>query len=515
MPAGLMINNSTPDSLQNKLSFDSLIPSLFLLSFAFYSLSGFDTALVDDASVLMFVGQGLAQGLVPYQDSFVIKGPLSSFLVAFGIKIGEWSGMPEIQSARLMFSLFASFSATSVYVLGRDMFRCRWVGLLSFLTLLSFFAYLHYISAGPRAKIPIVLFESLCLLNILHRRWFWVGLFSSLALLTWQPTGLFCIAGLIFAFFSEQDRKKGLKSVVKLLYGSFLPILLFLSYFFLKDALKSFLDGFLLIHVSGVNNRAAISFQGLERFFIKHLGSNGFVAVAYVFSFIYFSTRQWARYKGRETIETFWQDPYSPLFVTLLAFTCWTLVDYQGIPDSFPFLPHLSISFALLVRQVVNFIEKYLHLWPNIDSFKVLMVMSVAGLALFGSYPALQKNLREIQRKLTLNEQMEYDHNFIQHYGKDLRVMCMGKKMAPCIFFRIHSPNRYHFIDSGIDLYMEQMEPGGFDGWFKRIREYDPQIVFFTKASGKRMKIFKSWLSNNFKRVPGKPRGTIYLKRIK
>ena len=157
---------------QSKLNFDKMIPFLFFASLCFYSLQGFNSALIDDSSVVYFAGKGIVEGLVPYHDIFLIKGPFHFFLSAFGIRIGEWTGMPEIQSARLLFALFAALSAVAIYTLSRDMTRCRWVGFLAFLTLLSYYTFAYHISTGPRPKIPIVLFESLYLLNILHRRWF-------------------------------------------------------------------------------------------------------------------------------------------------------------------------------------------------------------------------------------------------------------------------------------------------------------------------------------------------------
>ncbi len=488
--------------LRHRLSFDEFVPPLILLSFIFYSFPGFGTRLVDDAAILFYTGQGLLHGHTPYLDSFIIKGPVASFLVAAGIRTGKLLRLPEIHSARMTFCLFASFSAAATYVLGRDMFRSKWIGFLAFLTFLTYSMYFYYITVGPRTKIPLLLFECLCLLNILHRRWFWAGFFASLSATTWQPMGILCLTGLLFAFFSAADVETGIKSLCRTLVGISLPLLFFVGYFFVNDALKSFLDGFLLIHVSGVNNRGDISLYGFKKL-LWHLKANGFLAVAYGFAFVFFLAGRWAKYKGQNSAKGFWKDPYSPLFFTLLALSLWTVVEYIYC-YSFPFLPLLSVTFAVLVHGVAEYAGKRLKNWRGLDVKAGLLVLSVAVLILFGCLPAVQKIRAQVRKRLTLSAQKEYFRTIVPDSDPPPRVLCVGKMVGPCVLLGIRPPNRYTFVDSGIDLYMERMEAGGFDGWFDRIRRYDPQIVFFAQAQGKKLDEFKRWLSSDFVNLPDK-----------
>ena len=498
---------------QSKLNFDKMVPFLFFASLCFYSLQGFNSALIDDSSVVYFAGKGIVEGLVPYHDIFLIKGPFHFFLSAFGIRIGESTGMPEIQSARLLFALFAALSAVAIYTLSRDMTRCRWVGFLAFLTLLSYYTFAYHISTGPRPKIPIVLFESLCLLNILHRRWFWVGIYSSLSALTWQPMGIFCLTSLLFAIFSSEISYERIKAFFQVSIGILIPLLFFICFFFTKNVLRSFLDGFLYIHISGVNNRTAVSIQGFLRFFFKHLGSNILFQFSYIYIFVHFFLRKILIEYIYKRYYSFWQDSFTPIFLTTIGLTLWSIVDYQGPPDSFAFLPHLSVALSIFIYEMVKFVKYRLTLINGDIYSKYIYIFASLLLIIFGCYPVYKKANISINNRVSLDEQKRYNLEILKTYGNKIRIICAGKMMAPCIFTKLHSHNRYPFIDSGIDLYMEQMEHGGFEGWLKRIQRYDPHIVFFEKAGGKKTYKFKDWLKNSYSRIPGKPRGSIYIKK--
>jgi len=59
------------------------------------------------------------------------------------------------------------------------------------MTILSFSEFTFDAMTGPRPKVLLVMLVLLSLLTTCHHRWFWAGLFGSLAAMTWQPTAVY------------------------------------------------------------------------------------------------------------------------------------------------------------------------------------------------------------------------------------------------------------------------------------------------------------------------------------
>ena len=91
-----------------------------------------------------------------------------------------------------------------------------------------------------------------------------------------------------FTIFSSEISYERIKAFFQVSIGILIPLLFFICFFFTKNALRSFLDGFLYIHISGVNNRTAVSIQVFLRFFFKHLGSNILFQFSYIYIFVHF-----------------------------------------------------------------------------------------------------------------------------------------------------------------------------------------------------------------------------------
>jgi hypothetical protein len=65
--------------------------------------------------------------------------------------------------------------------------------------------------------------------------------------------------------------------------------------------------------------------------------------------------------------------------------------------------------------------------------------------------------------------------------------------------------SRHFFLDRDKDVYMDRVEPGGFYGWFERLKAERPKIV----ALGRLRKVrhrndFKEWVSRDYEVRLGK-----------
>ena len=165
--------------------FDPLVPAVALVSFVTYALHGTNGSLSRDLSVYVYAGQRLVDdGVPPYVGILNRSGPFAHLLPAVGTAVARAFGGDDLAGAR-WFMVLSVLCVCVVYLLGRDLFGSRLVGLTAAAAFLSFPGFIEYASDGPREKTPMVLFMLLALWAA-RRRWFWAGLCLSLTTLTLQ-----------------------------------------------------------------------------------------------------------------------------------------------------------------------------------------------------------------------------------------------------------------------------------------------------------------------------------------
>jgi hypothetical protein len=63
----------------------------------------------------------------------------------------------------------------------------------------------------------------------------------------------------------------------------------------------------------------------------------------------------------------------------------------------------------------------------------------------------------------------------------------------------------HFFLDRNKDLYLNQVEPGGFDGWFERLKADQPKVVLLTRLRKvKSKKQFVDWVASEYDEHRGK-----------
>src|SRR5918997_274739 len=76
---------------------------IFALAAYVYSRYGLSGELGRDASIYLYGGQKMAEGLLPYVSIFDYKGPLAQMLPGFGVIISKQLGWSDIYTVRLVF----------------------------------------------------------------------------------------------------------------------------------------------------------------------------------------------------------------------------------------------------------------------------------------------------------------------------------------------------------------------------------------------------------------------------
>src|SRR6185437_879934 len=59
--------------------------------------------------------------------------------------------------------------------------------------------------------------------------------------------------------------------------------------------------------------------------------------------------------------------------------------------------------------------------------------------------------------------------------------------------------HKYTNLDHGKDTYLDRVEPGGFEGWFEKLKSDRPRVVVFSRTKNvDRKKEFHDWLKNDY-----------------
>ena len=230
--------------------FDPLVPAVALVSFVTYALHGTNGSLSRDLSVYVYAGQRLVDdGVPPYVGILNRSGPFAHLLPAVGTAVARAFGGDDLAGARWFYLVLSVLCVCVVYLLGRDLFASRLVGLTAAAAFLSFAGFIEYASDGPREKTPMVLFMLLALWAATRGRWFWAGLCLSLTTLTLQ-IGFFVAAPYVLLALLLAPRRVGrLAALLRVVLGGVVPVAVLTAYFASVGALRDAVDGFLVINL--------------------------------------------------------------------------------------------------------------------------------------------------------------------------------------------------------------------------------------------------------------------------
>jgi hypothetical protein len=453
-----------------------------------YGQYGLDGRLTRDNANLLYAGQQLTAGIPPYVSVFNHTAPLPPLLAGFAVSIADAFGCDDLRAVRLLFLLLGILAVSALYRLGEALFSSERPAIFAALTFLGFAAFASHAAYGPQKKVPMMLFVVLSLLMMVRRRWFRAGFLGSAAMLCWQPTGVLPLINLWLACAVPRGRR--LRACLLAVSGTALPVAIVVAYYGWQGALGEMLDGAILFNLLFLDRDAGSWAEPVVA--IARAVGRGYtlsllpivVGLATVWG-ILLSRR--AQYRTlRETLSL---DRFAPLWLFLAAATLWSLIDFQGAPDFFVFLPAAALGFGALLDLSLCHAETELR---DPLARGLVLVALVAGLLMLSEANVLR------DRKSVLREQKATAARIASATGRDGRLVSVG---APEILTLLRRPNpsRYLFITDGIDRAIEARHPGGFDGWLQDLKSYDPTVILFGTTEGKKTLKLLRWIRSSYR----------------
>lgn len=466
---------------------------VFLIAGAVFSQYGFKGILSFIDAIYLYSGQQMAQGVPPYVSIFDHKGPLAPLISGIGVSIATLLNLNDIFVVRIVFLVLSSLTVVGVYFLSSALFSSQKIGFLTAFTYIGFSSFGTQAASGPESKTPMVLFAVFALLFTSHKKWFWAGICGSLALLTWQPAGIYALIAIALAFLQSEPGRARVRNMLLTISGVLIPIIIVSLYFVYKGAFYDLIDGAILYNIFYLER---LPYPLIDRILRPIMVVNtGFTSMALPIFIGFFMTLLvcvWRlRLYGSSFLKWIRKDYFPALLLSFAAAVIWSVLDLQGRWDLYIFLPYVAIGFGWLLCLALDGLLKIKEIGTTMQKicFFVLCIILLGSAA--SNYRVTANNKLEEQRQWAqqIESKFEVEAKLVSIGGPELLVL-----------LRRTNPNQYVFISDGIDNKINATTIGGFEGWLEELERYDPDIITLGWTQGRFKPVLMDWLKSNYHR---------------
>lgn len=454
---------------------------------ALFTRFSLDGNLWRDESIYAYAGQQFAKGVPIYASIFDPKPPLASILTGLGALVGGWFGVNDVHAMRLEFFAFACLAVVAVYALVLRLWNSPLAAIASAATFVSFKGFARDALEGPDSKTPGVLFAVLSMTLLVRRHWFWAAFTGSLAFLVWQPLLVYPAVAIVWAVVSS-DAAERWRCGARALAGAVLPVAVTLLYLAIAGALPKFIEASITFPFTGVRRVDSSLGTRLHRIVdvVNASYGNGRILfwgglVLLLGLFLVLVAR------ARPRLARVFKDPCAVVVVgTFLGVAAFTLSDFQGYPDLYPLLPYAAIGIGgavALVEQRVSGTR-----WR-----RAVTALSLAGVAIvvalswseYSTHPGRGWRLPAEQKDArTLNSVL----------GPGGTLYALGDP-TPLVLTKRRNPNRYIYLDSGVDRWVIRNSPGRLK---TLIMSSDPEVVIVGEWHSPAAGRVVAWLTSKY-----------------
>ncbi len=460
-----------------------------------------------------YMAQVIARGGVPYRDAVNIKGPLSAYIGAAAIVATRPFGLRDVYAVRAIYFLLAIATIGFTYLVALEYFKDRRMALLAALIMMSFNSFAITNSAGIQAKTPMILFGVVTLWLIQKDRPLLAGLCAMLAALSWQPGLLFLgAAGLSFSryFTNWRDMK-----VVRLAAGAIIPLAILIIYYWIVGALRDLylwtIHYNLTVYAPRETRPAADFFEYITHMVTEQYRTDRFFFYVAAVGFIFLIAQQ--IYRAAKTGIHYLQEQarFHAILIAPLVYLSFCMINVQGDADFLPFLPFVSIFAAFaLVTALDRAAELLRRIWKTINT-KLIQAIGFAAVCLLVFFFNVADAFSFDRRPPTLEDQDADVREIISHLEPGDKIFVHGT-VEILVLSGMTNASKYFFMDRGKDVYLANTEPGGFEGWFERLKAERPKAVALSRFQVvEHKKDFYDWVNSEYE--PHKGRAISYYLR--
>jgi hypothetical protein len=461
-----------------------------------YTRFGIDDLLFRDEAIYAYGGQQLAEGVPPYVSIIDPKTPMATFLAGAAVAIGRTIGADDLYAVRVGFFVITCLTLVALFIAASLLTGSSMAGLVGAATFLSFEGFAVDALGGPNAKTPGILFAVLATAFLLRRQWFLGGVAASLATLVWQPLVIYVAVAIAFAWFSS-ERSERRRHAVSALAGALIPGAVTVVYFLVVGAFSELFQTAFVLPLFGTERPDQGGFVDHIRHIFEAVArgygwSSVFFWAGIVLVLVLAGFRIW-RARGR--YGTLGRDPLLVVVaVPLLFFILFSLFDFQGYPDAYPFLPLAAFGIACAVSIGLELMEQ------RGQRTAALVVAGAGALGVVLATWAWYGQERPAAEATGLVAQRESAAAADALLGPDGTFYALGDPSLLVLMQR-RNPSPEIYMAAGVDAWVIEHKPGGFDGWTAEIAAAEPDMVVLDSWHGANAARMRTWLRSQFERT--------------
>ncbi|HEX6655857.1 MAG TPA: hypothetical protein VF153_06565, partial [Candidatus Limnocylindria bacterium] len=379
-----------------------LTATLFVLviGLAIFSRGSIDDELSRDESIYAYAGQQLANGVPPYVSILDAKTPLSSMIAGVAVMAGRAGAGNDLTTIRLTFFVISALTVVAVFLASLALSGSVMGALVAAAAFTTFRGFAFDALGGPDAKTPGVLLAAVCTALLVDRRWLLGGMAAGLAVLVWQPLGLYCVTAVVAAWLAA-DSGRRTRLALEALGGVLLPIIATCIYFVAVGAFGSFWESAVLLPITGTVRPPedfGTHVTHIVATILAGYGAGGWILLAGLVALVALVIGAvWAR---RARLGALQREPLvTVVLLPLLGITAFSLVDFQGYPDVYPFLLYGALGIGAAASALFIALERSSRtpLFARGFASVMLLVILVATWTSY-SQPRIESTLLPRQR---------------------------------------------------------------------------------------------------------------------
>ncbi len=411
-----------------------------------------------------YLAQQMSMGHVLYRDLFSDKPPLNEYIAVLCFSVCRGELFPAIILTRFVFFFFFILSAIPLFIITKYIVDKSHLAWLVVLIYLSFDYPYARIALGSDWHTLMNFFALLSVLFFLKNRYVLSGLFSSLAVLSWQPGIIFFIATSSAVILFPNDKRGEKLSRVTL--GFLSPILLLLLYTHISGYLSDLIKQTILFGKVTIRHGFLAGIGLIPKIVDKDYGRNIPIIILGVLGFIInFAQITINRHKKINLKASFL--PLSVLSMTII----FSLIDFQGPTDFIPFVPWLAFY---AVYSITFFPGSRKSLIVNIIPLCFILALIVYSLK--GTIRRLPSFTLKKQKEFVLNNLKSFD------LREDDLLLCMHSAQ-PLLFMNKKNMLKYiYYFNSKHYRFIEKYEENGFNSVLYSINERKPKLIYVPKV---------------------------------
>lgn len=472
---------------------------VLLVAACVFGLGGLEGFVRRDAANVLYSGQQMAQGIPHFVSIFDHSGVFTPLVAGLSAIVATAASLDEILLVRAIFLALNCVAAAGLYLLASTLFESWRVGLLAAFVFVGFECFGSSATTGPVPKAPMVPFAILCLWLTTRRQWFWSGLFGALALLAWQPAGIFLAVAFLLALVQSRSAGSRVRSVLLTVAGALIPILAVVVYFLAKGAFYELIDGVILFNLTYLE-RPAYQSALLYRLtapigsVFRSYSVSAIPIVLGVLTLCVLAVWRLKEHQG-SLARLLAKDRFASYLLSFPLAAILVLMDFQSCPDLYVLLPYVAVAAGwflfLAFRGLMA--EAGLGSKMQVVSFLVLCGALVASAAVDHRIAAQTDRLEHG----SLEEQYQWARKISDQCGPDCRFVSIGVPEI-LVLLRWTNPNPYVSIISGMDNRLEATTPGGYGGWLEQLADYDPAVIALGPTEGRIIAPLMDWLQAHY-----------------